>query len=308
MATFKRDIEALNSQQFDVCIVGGGISGAWLALQSAKSGWKTALIEKGDYASQTSSSSSKLLHGGIRYLQQLQFSKVRESALERAQYIYAAPHLSSSIPFAVPTYKDLARSKIFLQAGMLAYQALCFGENKIIADSEQIMPHSHSISDEELNRICDMEGAGHTGAVVFYERHMLNSERMVLSILRSAADHGAVIANYVKADHYLRAEDTVTGVRTTDMINSQSFDIDAKLVINAAGPWIDSLNSDLATKGEDKSITGFAVGSHIITRKIASHAIALTTEHKSDAKIDRGGPPHIYHSMARILLNRYQLR
>ena len=166
MDTFKRNTQALASQQFDVCIVGGGISGAWLALHCAQSGLTTALIEKGDFASQTSSSSSKLLHGGIRYLQQFQFGKVRESAIERAHYIYAAPHLSTAVPFAVPTYRDFQRSKTFLRSGMLAYKSLCFGEDRIIESREEHLPPITSISSSGLNEICELEGNEHTGAVV----------------------------------------------------------------------------------------------------------------------------------------------
>ncbi len=293
MDTFKRNTQALASQQFDVCIVGGGISGAWLALHCAQSGLTTALIEKGDFASQTSSSSSKLLHGGIRYLQQFQFGKVRESAIERAHYIYAAPHLSTAVPFAVPTYRDFQRSKTFLRSGMLAYKSLCFGEDRIIESREEHLPPITSISSSGLNEICELEGNEHTGAVVFYERHMLNSERMVLSILRTAASRGAQVVNYVEAQNYLREADRITGVRAKDMLTQKSFDLNATLVINAAGPWIDSLNSDLKSVNTGASITAFFVGSHIITRKISSHAIALTTKHKSNAKIDRGGR-HIF--------------
>ena len=96
MVTSKRNLNDLKNQQFDVVIIGGGISGAWLALHCVQQGYSTVLIEKHDYASQTSSSSSKLLHGGIRYLQKMQFGKVRESAFERAEYIYCLLYTSPS--------------------------------------------------------------------------------------------------------------------------------------------------------------------------------------------------------------------
>ena len=288
MATSERNLERLKSTEFDVLIVGGGISGAWLALHCAQSGYRTALIERGDYASETSSSSSKLLHGGIRYLQQMQFGKVRESAFERAQYLFAAPHLTKAVPFIIPTYKDFPRSKFFLNCGMLAYQVLCMGENKVIQSPELELSGSHSISRVELNQLCDLESEPHTGGVVFYERHMVNSERMVLAILQTSRDAKAEVHNYISAIKLTLEGDRVNGVLAQDHINEDRFEIKSKLVINAAGPWIDSLNSGLRTDHEP-SITGFAIGSHIVSRQLSEHAIALTSKHQSDAKLDRGG-------------------
>jgi glycerol-3-phosphate dehydrogenase len=289
MATFERDYKALTDSQFDVTIIGGGISGAWLALHCAQSGYKTALVEESDFASQTSSSSSKLLHGGIRYLQQMQFSKVRESALERAHYIYAAPHLSTAVPFLVPTYKDFARSKFFLNCGMLAYRLLTLGENRLIDQAEERLPPKRSLSAKQLQTMLDLGDEPHTGAVLFYERHMVNSERMVLSILRSAAEKGATIVNYCRAESYIRNGKYVSGVRVVDRLTGCDYALNSRLVVNAAGPWIDDLNTSLRNGESEPSINGYAVGSHIITRQVSNQAIALTTKHQSNATIDRGG-------------------
>lgn len=287
MGTFERNVSALSANEFDVLIVGGGISGAWLALHCAQSGYRTALIEQADFASQTSSASSKLLHGGIRYLQQFQFGKVRESAMERAHFIHAAPHLSTAVPFLIPTYKDFARSKFFLSCGMLAYRLLTWGENRIIGQRAEHLPPISSLSATELNQTLDLQDQTHTGAIQFFERHMLNSERMVLNILQTAAGHGACIVNYYKAERLVSTNGCVSGVEAIDTLTKQAVQIKAKLVINAAGPWIDELNQQVT--GKPPSINAFAVGSHIITRQISDKAIALTTKHQSNAKLDRGG-------------------
>lgn len=289
MTSSKRDTQRLTEQTYDVVIIGGGISGAWLCLHCAQLGLKTALIEKQDYASQTSSSSSKLLHGGIRYLQQMQFSKVRESALERAEYLYAAPHLSNAVPFAVPTYRDFPRSKLFLNCGMLAYRVLCLGENRIIGSKEQFLPPVKSFSASQLNQVCDLSNEPHTGGVVFYERHMLDSERMVLAIIQTAQKHNADAFNYVAAQDFIQDAGQVSGVFATDEITGEKLAIKSRLVINAAGPWIDNLNKALPKSDSAPKINGFAVGSHIVTRKLSDYAIALTTKLQSDTKIDRGG-------------------
>lgn len=289
MTSFKRDLSPLRDKQFDVVIIGGGITGAWLSLHCARSGYKTALIEKADYASQTSSASSKMLHGGIRYLQQMQFDKVRESAMERAEFIHAAPHLSRAVPFVIPTYKDFKRSKFFLRCGMLAYQTLCLGENALIDSKEQRMSGVKSISASELNQICDLENEPHTGAMLFYERHMIDSERMVLAIVQTAQLFGAQAHNYVSAQGFLGDETIVTGVAARDELNGDEFSINAQLVINAAGPWVDNLNNNLANAETAPSINSYALGSHIVTRQISDHAIALTTKQKAGSKLDRGG-------------------
>lgn len=285
----KRDLSTLSTTDYDVLVIGGGISGAWLTLHCAQQGYKTALIEKHDYASQTSSSSSKLLHGGVRYLPHFQFKKVRESAMERAEYLYAAPHLSTAVPFIMPTYKSFQKSKFFLGCGMLAYQTLCVGENNVIASKEQQLPTVKLLSHSALNELCDLSNENHTGGVMFYERHMLDSERMVLAIIQSAKAAGADVFNYVSAQSFIGASDTISGVNAKDEFNGNTFDIKAKLTVNSSGPWIDELNSTLKNSHKAPSINGFAVGSHIVTRKLYDHAIAITTKHKSNAKIDRGG-------------------
>ena len=222
-------------------------------------------------------------------MQQMQFDKVRESALERAHYVYAAPHLSTPVPFAVPTYRDFQRSKFFLNCGMLAYRVLCLGENRVIDSAEQVLPPIRSISAHQLDQICDLSNDDHTGAVVFYERHMNDSERMVLAILKTAQQQGAQIHNYLSAENFIVEGNTVTGVHAKDELGKETFEIKSTLVINAAGPWIDNLNKELQASENAPSINGFAIGSHIITRQLADHAIAITTKHQSDAKIDRGG-------------------
>ena len=172
MTSHYRNLTKLIEQTFDIVIIGGGISGAWLALHCSQAGYKTALLEQGDFAEKTSSASSKLLHGGIRYLQQMQFNKVRESAMERAHYLFAAPHLSKPIPFIVPTYPDFKRSKFFLFSGLCVYKALCLGENSIIGNKEQYLPPITSLSRTELNDRCDLSDSNHNGGMVFYEYHM----------------------------------------------------------------------------------------------------------------------------------------
>lgn len=290
----------LQQTTFDVLIVGGGISGAWIAQLVSEAGYSCALLDRGDFAGETSSSSSKLLHGGIRYLQQMQFGKVRESTMERARYLSYAPHLATAVPFVVPTFPDLKRSKLLLNAGMFAYQALGIGQGAALARTGVKLPATRNISAEQLNQLCDLSGYQHTGAVVFPEFHLYDSERTVWSIADSARQLGAVLANYTKVEKLLLEERRVVGVKATLEGMDDSIDISAKLVINAAGPWVDQVNELLGhdVKSADASlpstINGYAAGAHLITRQLVKdHAIAITTQQKSTTRIDRGGR-HIF--------------
>src|SRR5210317_339027 len=131
----KRDIEKIKSAAFDLVIIGGGITGACLAHDAALRGLRVALVEKNDFGMSTSSASSKLLHGGIRYLQKLQFGKVRESARERTYFQIIAPHITTTIPFLIPTIQgSIMKGRAALLAGMNLYRAICSGLNGLVSD------------------------------------------------------------------------------------------------------------------------------------------------------------------------------
>jgi len=287
----KRNISDLKSEKFDLVIIGGGISGAFLALDAILRGLSVALVEKSDFGAATSSASSKLLHGGIRYLQQGKFSKVRESAFERVYYQTLAPHLTNYIPFVIPTYKDMLRSKAFLKAGMLIYDLLCTGQNFHIRDPSKKVPKGHTISADEINEIFPaLNPEGITGGALFYESHMHNSERMTLAVLDTAASHGAAIANYMRMESFCMDGKQITGIRARDLIADSEVEIRASVVVNAAGPWIPDLNSVIGHKCNTRIVTGFSKGAHIVTRSLTKgHAIALATRKKNQALINRGG-------------------
>ena len=131
----KRDIHKIQSTRFDLIIIGGGITGACLAHDAALRGLHICLVEKNDFGMSTSAASSKLLHGGIRYLQKLQFGKVRESARERTYFQIIAPHITTSIPFLVPTISgSLMKGRSALLAGMNLYRLICTGLNDLVSD------------------------------------------------------------------------------------------------------------------------------------------------------------------------------
>ena len=170
------NLRRLEAETFDLLIVGGGITGACLAYDAATRGIKTALIERSDFGHATSSASSKLLHGGIRFLQQLRFDKVRESAFERVYFQNLAPHLCRYIPFLVPTYPGFKSGRAFLAAGAAAYTAVSLGQNRKALYSQNKVPlPGLSGRTEVIDRVpwlgADWRG---TGALVLPELSLIH--------------------------------------------------------------------------------------------------------------------------------------
>ena len=161
-------------------------------------------MEKGDFGAATSSASSKLLHGGIRYLQQLNFGKVRESAKERIYFQQLAPHLTNYVPFIIPTYPSLSKGNFAMKTAMRLYELLCAGQNRILTDSSKQVPGSHSISAHDINSVVPgLQADNIQGGVVFYESHMHSSERMTLGFIETAHQLGACVANYLSVESML---------------------------------------------------------------------------------------------------------
>jgi glycerol-3-phosphate dehydrogenase len=288
-----RNLSQLSDTRFDLVIIGGGITGACLAMDAAMRGMKVALIEKDDFGAATSAASSKLLHGGIRYLQQLNFGKVRESAQERVYFQQLAPHLTRYVPFIIPTYKSFSKGRFVMQSAMWLYELICSGQDKMLTDASKKVPGSRVISQQEIGQLVPaLQSDNITGGVVFYESHMHSSERMTLGFIETAQQHGACVANYVTVDGLLGAESgCVSGVSVSDRLSGEQFEIQASLVVNAAGPWIPLLNSKIQSSNAVAGVVNaFSKGAHIVTRQLTDgHAVALPTRKQNQAVINRGG-------------------
>jgi glycerol-3-phosphate dehydrogenase len=293
----KREIQRLSETSFDVVIIGGGITGACLAHDAALRGLRVALVEKNDFGMSTSSASSKLLHGGIRYLQKLQFGKVRESARERTYFQIIAPHITSSVPFLVPTISgSLMKGRAALLAGMNMYRLICTGLNELIADPAKKIAHGSLFSrDEALQAVPMLEAIdGLNGAHTLFEIHMNNSERMTLAFIKSAVQNGAVAANHVEVVRFTSDSGRITGVRCRDGLNAGEFDIAARLAVNAAGPFLPGINAQVEGLNLDKKTTGFSKGVHLVTRQLEKNfALALSSGKKTEGLVTRGGR-HIF--------------
>ncbi|XP_067315339.1 glycerol-3-phosphate dehydrogenase, mitochondrial isoform X1 [Pseudorasbora parva] len=243
LPTREEQLSALrNAEEFDVLVVGGGATGSGCALDAVTRNLKTALVERSDFSSGTSSRSTKLIHGGVRYLQKAimkldyeQYMMVKEALHERANLLDIAPHLSAPLPIMLPVYKWWQLP--YYWAGIKMYDLVagshCLKSSYVLSKSKALELFPMLKKDKLV------------GAIVYYDGQH-NDARMNLAIALTAARHGAAIANYTEVVHLLKKPDPtgqekVCGARCRDMITGQEFDIRAKCVINATGPFTDSL-------------------------------------------------------------------
>ncbi len=238
----KRKPAALEDHEFDLLVVGGGIFGACAALDATQRGLSVALIDRADFGGGTSAHSFKMIHGGIRYLQHLDVVRVRQSAAARRTFLRVAPHLSMPLPIVVPTYGLAMKSKWVMRLGMAAYDVLTLDRNRGITDPARRIPAGRTLSRAEvLARYPDLPSQGLSGAAEFWDGQMYNPPRLVLSFVRSAAEGGAVVANYVEARKLLREGSRVCGLEARDVLSDETFRVRAKVVLNTAGPQAEGL-------------------------------------------------------------------
>lgn len=238
----RRDLRRLQSEHYDVLVIGGGASGAAAAREAALRGYNTALIESEDFSAGASAHCFKVVHGGIRYMQHADIRRLRSSCFERAVFLRIAPHMVAPLPFVIPTYGAGKSSRWFLGAGMLVYDALSADLNRHVDDPARRVSRTRFLSrGETLALFPDIATHGLTGAAIFEDGQMYNPPRLVLAFASAASELGATVANYVAAERLLMEGTRVIGVEAVDRLDATRFEIRARLVINAAGPWAEGL-------------------------------------------------------------------
>lgn len=293
----QRNIEELGSRQFDLLVVGGGIFGACAARDAAQRGLSVAVIERGDLACATSANTFKLVHGGFRYLQHLDIPRVRESSHARRAFLRVAPHLVHPLPIVVPTYRHGMKGKTVMRLAMALYDAVTFDRNAGIRDPSRRVPRGRCLSRAEvLESYPGLDPKGLTGAAVFYDGQMYNPPRLVLAYARSAAEDGAVIANYVEALDLLVHDDAIRGVEAYDVLGDQKFEIRARTVLNAAGPYSENLLDRGLGRGLSPEIPWSRDAYFVVPRPLVPDRGALALEASTrdrDAVLSRG-PRHLF--------------
>lgn len=233
-----RNLRLLADSTFDVLVVGAGIYGVATAWDAALRGLSVAIIDRDDVGAGTSFNNLKTVHGGLRSLQALNLRQMRLFVRERRALARIAPHLVRPLPFIVPTTRDPRRSRLVMRAALALNDFVARDRNEGIHDAARQIPPGRVVSRDEcveLNPAVDP--AGVTGGAIWYDYQMHNADRVTLAFLLSATDAGAVAANYVSADRFLVEGRRVSGVAATDRLSGGTFDIRARVVVNAAGPW-----------------------------------------------------------------------
>lgn len=230
--------------ELDVLVVGGGVVGTGVALDAVTRGLSTGLIEQRDLASGTSSRSSKLIHGGLRYLEMLDFGLVREALQERGLLLTRlAPHLVRPVPFLYPLTHHVWE-RAYAGSGLLLYDAMArFGP----ADAG--LPRHRHLSRRAVSRIApDFAPESIAGAIRYHDAQV-DDARLVLTIARTAASHGAHVATRVKVTGFLREQERVVGVRALDLEDGRELEVRARVVVNAAGVWTDEIQEMVGGRG-----------------------------------------------------------
>jgi glycerol-3-phosphate dehydrogenase len=223
----------LRERAFDVLVVGGGIYGAWTAYDAALRGLSVALIERDDWASGTSSASSKLIHGGLRYLEHYDFALVRDALAERKRLHRLAPHLVRPLGFVMPVWKGPRASMLMLSAGLTLYD--WFG-----GFSQPVGRHRRFSARTLLRHFPYVDPVRLLGGF-WYGDCQEDDARLTLTVVAAAQDAGAILANRLAAESLLEDSGTVVGARVHDRLADARFELRARVVVNAAGPWAPQL-------------------------------------------------------------------
>jgi glycerol-3-phosphate dehydrogenase len=231
-SVFNRDdiIKKLQTEVYDVLVIGGGITGAGIALDACLRGLKTALLEKDDFASGTSSRSTKLIHGGLRYLKQLEFGLVKEVGSERAIVHKLAPHLVIPEKMLLPLNEGRGFGSVLTSFGLMLYDWLAGVRPE---DQRKMLTRNQTLKAEPLLKPDDIKGSG------LYVEYRTDDARLTLEIIKTAAQAGADILNYAEVSEFEYTQGKISGIKFNDLITGNNFLIPGTAVVNATGPWVD---------------------------------------------------------------------
>jgi glycerol-3-phosphate dehydrogenase len=249
----QHNIQRAVSERFDIVVIGGGITGAGIALTAARKGWKTLLIDKHDFAFGTSSRSAKMIHGGLRYLQNLQIKLVKEALHEREHLLKEYPHLVKPQPFFMPIYKSRL-SKIKLGIGLSGYDYLT---------GESSMPKHAEMDMEEVKiRFPQLNTTSMVGGFIYYDAKT-NDARLTNEVIQEAADLGAVVLNYFELTSLQKQSSKIKSITCEDKITGKNYTIKSNVFVSATGIWTDELLKKFDSEDKKKYLMP-SKGVHLI--------------------------------------------
>jgi len=263
----KRFIENHSGKTYDIVVIGGGITGAAVAYEAASRGLSVALVEKGDFGGATSAATSKMIHGGLRYLANGEFGVVRESLRERRIMENIAPNFVYPLPFLVPLYKSVKNVKRIMRIGMFLYDLLSYDKG-FTWDKAKKLPSHRMLSVEDtlaLEKVVNPDGL--VGGIAFNDCESIIPERLTLAFIKSAVKHGADVSNYAKVEDFLREPGKIKGVVVRDLLGNKTVNLQGRITINCGGPWAD-LILDVASGKQAPQHVRRSEGIHIVTSKL----------------------------------------
>ncbi|MEV5039507.1 glycerol-3-phosphate dehydrogenase/oxidase [Peribacillus frigoritolerans] len=246
-------VETLKKEKFDVVVIGGGITGAGIALDATTRGMKVALVEMQDFAAGTSSRSTKLVHGGLRYLKQFEIKMVAEVGKEREIVYENGPHVTTPEWMLLPMHKGGTFGKFSTSIGLRVYDFLA-GVKK--SERRKMLSADETLKREPLVKKEGLKGGG------YYVEYRTDDARLTIEVMKAAVDKGATPINYTKVDKLLYENGKVNGVQVADLLSGDAYEIYAEKVINAAGPWVDSIREkDQSKQGKTLKLSK---GVHVV--------------------------------------------
>lgn len=269
----QRDFEALRRGPFDVLVIGGGIYGAWTAYDAALRGRRVALVEKTDWAAGTSSASSKLIHGGLRYLEHFNFGLVQHGLTERSILTRIAPHAVDPIRFVIPKYTGDRVASWKLRLGLAMYDVLA-------GRGQPVAPHDRFSVDELREAFPYLATDGLIGGFSYGDCQE-DDARVTLEVVAAAQAAGAVVVNHAAVTELRRLDNRVIGAHVADRLGDGEVDITARLTINAAGPWAPALAGGRQAVGQYKLIKGV----HLMMPALPGRRDAFLLTARSDGRV-----------------------
>jgi len=266
----------ISGAAFDAVIVGAGVNGCGVARDAAMRGLRVLLLDKGDIASGTTAASTRLIHGGLRYLEHGEVGLVRESLRERETLMRkVAPHLVRSLAMLVPVYAGRRRGRLTIRAGMLAYD--------LLSSSKTLPRHQMLTPAEALGHAPGLETEGLRGAALFYDAQVEYAERLAVENALDARARGANVITYARVERLLVEGGAARGVVFTDLLEGATHEARAPFILNAAGPWVDEVLEGFGAEGE--KLIGGTKGSHVVVRAFdGAPRAAVYTEALEDSR------------------------
>ena len=264
---------------FDLIVIGAGINGAGIARDAAMRGLKTLVLDKGDISNGTTQWATRLIHGGLRYLEYYEVPLVRESLRDREILFHIAPHLVKPLGFMIPIYERAKHGPLMVRLGMIAYDVLSF--DKSVGNHRMFSP------EEAREREPGLNPEGLKGAAFYYDGQVEYAERIAVENAISAHEHGAVVLNYAEVDRLITRDGNVTGVEFADVLGGSRYEAHAPVTVNVAGPWVDEVLRGIEPNGASgHRMIGGTKGSHLIVDPFpgAPKGEALYVEARKDGR------------------------